>query len=413
MDERDVLALKEKYYVRNYITMLFEGFFVYFAMNMFSYTTVFPVYIQSLTNNSFFIALIAVVYYGCSYGSSIFSCLVGMNAKSPKWTNIGICALERIGFLFIVISTFFVDGSENLAIGTFFFSFAVYAITCGMASPVFGNMIGNLFPRDLGKFYGSYSLVGAAAGVIGSRIMTYLLDTYAFPINYRYVFILGLIAALIGSLVPAIGVKEVVNNKKRERIYTKELPSLVKSIFKTNIPYRRFVLLRILLGAAEMAIPFYIVKVSQIDGISPGFVGTMTTVLLISNMIASKIMGYIGDKFGPIGMIIVASLSGICAAILAIFLPHYIFSYLLFVLVAFAQQGVVLSNNMAGILYAKKQNLIPVMIAAMGLAVAPSYILFSFAGGAIANILPINYIFIIALCVYSLVAFLGIRIIKK
>ena len=74
-------------------------------------------------------------------------------------------------------------------------------------------------------------------------------------------------------------------------------------IFLTNKPYRRFVITRVILGLAETTLPFYIIKVGQFEGVSAGFVGTMTTVLLISNMIAGKFMGYIGDKKGPMFMV--------------------------------------------------------------------------------------------------------------
>ncbi|MBS5065399.1 MAG: hypothetical protein KHZ58_16670, partial [Hungatella hathewayi] len=131
--ENEIIALKEKYYKRNYVTMLLEAFCVNFAFSIFSYTTVFPVYVQNITSNSFFVALVAVVYFGCSYGSSILSCLVGLNAKSPKWTMILICGLERVGFLFIILSTYVIGSSEALALTTFFASFAVFAISAGMA----------------------------------------------------------------------------------------------------------------------------------------------------------------------------------------------------------------------------------------------------------------------------------------
>ena len=91
LSEKERIDLKEKYYKRNYITMLLEAFCVNFAFSIFSYTTVFPVYVQNITSNSFFVALVAVIYYGCSYGSSILSCLVGLNAKSPKLSLIHIC----------------------------------------------------------------------------------------------------------------------------------------------------------------------------------------------------------------------------------------------------------------------------------------------------------------------------------
>lgn len=412
LSENEIIDLKEKYYRRNYVTMLIEAFFVNFAFSVFSYTTVFPVYVQNITSNSFFVALVAVIYYGCSYGSSILSCLVGLNAKSPKWTMILICGLERVGFLFIIISTYFIGNSEALALVTFFASFAVYAMSAGMASPVFSNMLGNIFHRNVGGFYGSYSLVGAAAGVISARIMKFLLDSYQFPYNYRKLFIFGMVMAVIGSLVPAIGVKEVPDEKERKRIYAKELPGIVKDVVKTNVPYRHFVLLRMILGAAEMAIPFYIVRVSQMEGITPGFVGTMTTVLLLSNMAAGKLAGYVGDRLGPLYMVRFGAISGVLAAGLAIVMPHYGFGFLLFVLVAFAQQFIQLSTSVAGIIYSRG-NMIPVLVAALGIAVAPSYIIFSSLGGVMSRVFHLNVVFIIAMAVYALVMVLTFRYSRK
>ena len=60
----DIMKKREKYYIRNYIALMFEGFFVSFAFSIFSHTTVFPVYVSYITENSFFISLVSVIYFG-------------------------------------------------------------------------------------------------------------------------------------------------------------------------------------------------------------------------------------------------------------------------------------------------------------------------------------------------------------
>jgi MFS family permease len=282
----------------------------------------------------------------------------------------------------------------------------------GMSSPVFYNMIATVIPKKVGGFMGSYSLIGAASGVISSRIMTWLLDKYDFPINYRTIFIIGTVMAVIATFIVVFGVKEVVSKEEKEKISFSDLPVILKDLFSTNKPYRRFVFARIILGIAETTIPFYIIKVGRVDGVTAGFVGTMTTVLLISNMVAGKFMGYIGDKLGPMAMVNIGSICGVMASGLALLLPSYHFGYVLFVLIAFAQQGILLSTNVAGIYYSKGDR-IPILVATTGLASAPVYIISSIISGVLAERYSIDLVFIIGVVAYLCVSLLSYAFYKK
>lgn len=395
----DILKQREKYYKRNYIALLFEGFFVSFAFSIFSHTTVFPVYVSYITDNSIFISLVSVIYFGFSYFSSILSCVWGVNAKSPKWISIIICTTQRIGFIIIIFSTYFALSNSVIALSFFFSSFAIFSIAAGMSGPVFYNMVATVIHKKVGSFMGSYSLVGAASGVISSRIMTRLLEKYNFPVNYRTIFIIGTVMAIIATFIVVFGVKEVVSNEEKVKIKFSSLPGIVKKLFLINKPYKRFVIARIILGVAEITLPFYIIKVGRLDGVTAGFVGTMTTVLLISNMVAGKFMGYIGDKKGPMFMVHIGSICGVLAAALAILMPSYQFGYLLFVLVSFAQQGIYLSTNVAGIYYSKGDE-IPILVATTGLASAPIYIISSFVSGILAEKYSIDLVFVIGVVAY-------------
>lgn len=406
ISNREIIQQRDKYYKRNYIALLFEGFFVSFAFTIFSHTTVFPVYVSYITDNSIFISLVAVIYFGCSYLASILSCVWGVNAKSPKWISIIICGTQRIGFIIIIFSTYFALSNSVVALTFFFTSFALFSMAAGMSGPVFYNMIATVIHKNIGSFMGSYSLIGAAAGVISSRIMKKVLEKYVFPVNYRTIFIIGTVMAVIATFIVVFGVKEVVSNEEKVKIRFSDLPHIVKNLLVSNKPYRRFVIARIILGLAETTLPFYIVKVGKQEGVSVGFVGTMTTVLLISNMIAGKFMGYIGDKKGPMFMVHIGTICGALAAGLALFIPDYRYGYLLFVLVSFAQQGIYLSTNVAGIFYSKGDN-IPILVATTGLASAPVYIISSIISGILANRYSINLVFIIGAFAYLVVALLS------
>ena len=231
MNNNEIIKQRERYYVRNYIALLFEGFFVSFAFTIFSHTTVFPVYVSYITDNSIFVSMVAVVYFGFSYFSSILSSIWGVNAKSPKWISIIICGTQRIGFIFIIFSTYYALSNSIIALTFFFSSFALFSMASGMSGPVFYNMVATVIHRNVGGFMGSYSLIGAASGVISSRLMTKVLERFNFPVNYRTIFIIGTVMAVIATVIVVFGVKEVVNNEKKEKIRFSSLPYIVKDLF--------------------------------------------------------------------------------------------------------------------------------------------------------------------------------------
>lgn len=400
MDNIISTDLREKYYRRNYITMLFEGFFFSFAISIFSYTTVLPVYVSNLSNNKFWISLLIVSFFGLSNASSIFSSVIGVNARSAKWASVIICSFQRLGQFLIYISTFAVTKNSNIALLLFFSSYSLYAVTAGMSSPVFSNMISNIIYRNVSSFYGSYSLVGALSGVLGSQLVRVLIAKYNFPVNYQYLFLSGLVMAIIATFVVIFGVKEIESDNKSKLKFS-DLPKIVSGIFKNNHKFRNIIIVRGFIAVAEMTVPFYIIKVSGIEGVSISFVGIMSTVLLLSNLFWSKTLGHIGDKKGPFFLMEISCVAGVLASLLAIFINSSIIAYPLFILVSLTTLSAQLSNSVSVIVYSTK-GLVPVFAAMSGLIIAPFYAFSSFGGGLLAEKSDYNILFILSGIIYLL-----------
>ena len=132
---------QEAYYRRNYLALLSDALFFSMGYTLFSTDKVRPKYISHLSDKTFYIALMTALFLGVQYSSTIFSCMIGVNAKSPKWISIGVCFLQRIGFVLILLSTFFVEKSLTLALVVFFISLVMYACSNGMSSPLFTQMV--------------------------------------------------------------------------------------------------------------------------------------------------------------------------------------------------------------------------------------------------------------------------------
>jgi MFS family permease len=373
----------EGQYRRNYIALLLDGFFFSFASSIFSHTTVLPVYVSGLSENRIFISLLAVLFFSLSNGASVLSCVIGVNTRSPKWAAVIICMTQRAGFFLIFLSTWAVTGNRNLAIGLFFFSYAVYGIAAGMSGPVHSTLVSRAIHRNVASFYGTYSLSGALAGIIGAQVIRVLLERYSFPVNYGRLFLLGVAVAMLSTLSLAAGISET-KEEKRETMNFSRLPFIFRKILTENKRYRHFLLVRIFAAMAEMCIPFYIIRVQSMDGAGGGTVGIMTTVLLVSNMASAKIIGRIGDRTGPLMMMRIAAGAGVLAAVLALLMPSPVFGYVLFVLVSAAERGAYLATSVAAIRYSEG-GMVSIYAALSGIATAPFYALFAFCGGLLAN----------------------------
>ena len=65
LSAQELYQKKERFYPRNFISLMCESFTFSFALAMFSPENVMPVYVSSLSNKAIYLALITALYYGC------------------------------------------------------------------------------------------------------------------------------------------------------------------------------------------------------------------------------------------------------------------------------------------------------------------------------------------------------------
>ncbi|NLK73183.1 MAG: MFS transporter [Clostridiales bacterium] len=404
------MILKEKYYRRNYLTLMAEGFLFMFAITLFSQTTVLPTYISLISNKAIYLGLISIIYYGLSYPAGILSCVIGVNAKSTKRTSILIMFLQRVGFFLIYLSTYALSYNPNIALTLFFISYAITAISLGMSNPMFSQLISVSIHRDVGKFFGSYMLMGAISGVLAARFLNYSLGKFSFPQNYRNSFLAGLLFALTATAVVSFGLKEVKEEGNSKKLKYSELFPLMKEILKENKKFKEFLIIRIIISASEFSIPYYIVKVGSMPDASINTVGTMTTIMLLSAIISSKIMGFICDKLGPNNTLKISCVFGIALTIIAVFMRTYVMGMIIFSLIGFVEKGIAISSNVACITFSTGKNTV-IYSALYSLLCTPFLIIIPILVGINMKDGVNNTVFIFALIVY--VVTIIVSIIRK
>ena len=399
MTKEELETKKESLYLRNFIAFCIEGFTFSGAMSIFSPDSILPAYISNLTSSPFALSLLIAVEYGLAYGSYIFACSIGLRAKSPKWTSVSICFLQRIGYFFIFLSTYSTaDPSKALVL--FFVAYAFYALSGGLSNPLYQQMVSVSIFKNVSSFFGVYEIFGAAGGLVGSILFQTLVKRFEFPLSYRYTFLFGLILSLIATAVVAIGVKEVIDDRKTEKISTKQVLGIGKDILKTNKDYRNFVLIRIIMAVGELSVPYYIGTIISKPGAPANYEGTLAIVYLVAKMLGTYIEGKLGDKYSFYAIMKICCISGIIASAIAIVSNNWIICTVMYCFVAFAQGGSWIVNSVANIEFSRGSNYITIYSAMLGLSLAPIYIVSSLCGAAIANALSIKAMFVITLVAY-------------
>lgn len=395
------LEKQELFYKRNYLAFMSDALFFSFGMSMFSHENVLPVYISNLSENPIYIAMMTALFYGFQYSSTVLSCMIGVNAKSPKWIAVGVCFLQRIGFALILISTFFIKTSTSLALILFFVSLVMYACSNGMSSPLFTQMVTFSIHKNVGSFFGVYNLVCNLSGVLATSVFTYCISNYLFPLNFQIVFLMGTVMAVISSATMALLLREVTDNRVREHIKFKDVFRIGVDIFKSNNKFRSFAISRVIAGAADFTVPYYILYAATLPDTPSGFVGIMATIYLIAKVVGSAVFGKLSDKYGTLTVIRCACICGVVAALMAVFTTSYWMSYVYYIILAFATQGIYMTSQIGSVEYSKGYRT-PFYPAVVGILCAPIAIITSFSGAAIASNFSYRMIFVIAMCIYAL-----------
>ena len=410
--DENLTARRRQFRRRNQTAFMMEALLFSFATTMSSQQTVIPAYVAELSDSALVISLVSVIYYGCTYCAGVFSCLIGLNTRSPKRATILTCAMQRVGLLFLFISTFFAVGRPGAALAVFFGAYAFTCLMSGLSSPLFNMLVANTIPDRIGSFFGSYNLCGALSGIAASFALTAFYERFRFPQDYRVIFLSAVVFAVAASTVLGLRIRETPAPAPEQPVRPRQLPGQFRQVWRQSPAFRRFVRVRMMMAAAEFSIPFFIVKVGMFSGVPAGYVGTASLVLLLTRTVAAKLYGFVSDRLGTMAVLTAACLCGVAASVLCLCTDGYVWLFPIFILVSFVQTGVQVSESVAVVTSSDRRNT-TVYTALNGLFVTPVYILASLAGGALAESSFLELVFVLSAAVFGLTALAALVTARK
>lgn len=262
--EADALspAAREQVYRRNFGFFLADDILWNLAMGIISTETVIPDFVRHLTSSEILIGLVATLP---AIGSTLPQLWVAryiVRHERKKWWFVGPNIPGRMLMLIFAFSVWGLgSGRPELLLPAFFICYALAAFCNGLTGVPWADLAGSSMDnrwraRELGlrtvvtglALLGLAPLIGLVLGAGGP----------AFPANYGVLFTAAGALLTLGIL-PMAFIRELPGSKAVAKLPSlgEFLPGLGRAL-RDDLPFRAFILTRILVSLFLMAAPFYV-----------------------------------------------------------------------------------------------------------------------------------------------------------
>lgn len=356
---------KNKYMKRLYAS----EFILSSALGMIPLMTVLSFLMSSMSESTFYYALILALYNICTTLPKIY---VANNMSNKKNTFSYLFSLRVIQIiLWMCMSLIFVifDGSMKYVF-LFCLFYLAYAVVKGSVDVLNIDIYSKVIPRsNIGKFFGLKYSLNSFAEFSGALLLASIFKFLDIDTNYALIFlivgVLDFISLIVLYLarvhinwVPAVTEDEVINKVDNCPIENKTLIVKIKNFVKRSNFYNNIIKANEIISTDPVFLSFLKANIVSIVGASvasffiPYGVSvlgltmaniTFTNVLwLISKMLSSVVWGYVADTIGTKFVMIGSRVSLLCSYILAISLKSVNIFYLIIILHGFSSSALVI-----------------------------------------------------------------------
>ena len=412
----------QRHLKRNFSFGVLNGAFFNLFSALLDPSLVLPWFVSQLTTSNFLIGLIVPVQGGGWFLPQlvISSYLQRRQRKLPFYSYMAGARVATWGLM--TLAVFFIEDAAVLLV-IFFTLLAAYSLAAGLAGICFIDIVAKAIPPTRrGTFLGWRRFLGGLLALGGSLLVKYILDEQrglAFPDNYAVLFLFSffILCMAMGSFILVVEPLEPVDKKKvtlgKQFRRALDLPRRDKN-------YRRFLTMRLLLMAAEVATPFYIVYAKRALSVSVSMVGVYLTGTTLASFASNLLWGRISDRRGNKLLVILANSLGLFIPLIALSIAPLtdlspglrelapgLFA-LVFVLSGGSKSGAMI-GNMNFLLEIAPPDDRPIYIGLtntiMGIALLASSV-----GGLIVDLVGFTVLFSLALAFYALALLVTLRL---
>lgn len=324
------------------VTIL-EGAFFFFGLGFVFESTILPLFISKLTPYKSVVGLTTALWMLGFFGPQIISARLVEPMARKKRLVLLLGIGQRLPWLFLALATYFFIREGSLAgLLVFFLLYGCYALAGGFNFVPWLDFIGKtLLPRKRGRVLGFNRFAGGILGIVGALIAGRILGHLPFPSNFSLCFLLAFLMTSI-SLIVFSFYKESAYPVVRERVAWRDYLKGLGNILRTNKNYSYCLLANIFLCFVGMATPFYALYGIEKLKAPESWIGIFTALFLGAQTISFVLWGYLGDRQGYKGVMVLSALFAAGAAVLALLAGNIRLYLFVFVLLGFYMSAIML-----------------------------------------------------------------------
>lgn len=343
--DAEVAATVARNYRWNFTVNLLDGATFWFGINLISSATIVPLFISKLTDNPLPLGLVAMIAQGSWFLPQLFTANVveRLARKKPVVVNLGFFS-ERLPMVLLVLAAVVAGRRPILALWLFLFGYVCHGLGAGIVATAWQDLIARTFPVERrGRFFGTTMFVGAAMGVLGAGLSTYILQQFTFPNNFILLFAIAAAALFVSWGFLALTrepVQPVTAVRQSERQFWASLPE----ILRRDRNFRRYLAGRLLLSLGGMGTGFVAVTAVARWDVPDSAAGLYTGALLVGQTAGNLLFGFLADKYGHKLSLELAALTSALAFGLAWLAPGPNWYLLVFALLGVSLGAIIVSG---------------------------------------------------------------------
>jgi MFS family permease len=373
-----------------------DGTFFGLGMGFASTVTVVPLFVDTLTDSTTLIGLIASVHLVGWQLPQILTASRVAGLKIYRPMVLGMTLHERWPFLALAFVALLIPvlGSTVSLILTFIL-LCWQALGGGFTATAWQSMIGKIMPLNWrGTFWGLQSAAASLMMAFGAYVAGIILAEVSYPNNFALCFLLTTVAMVLSwyfiYLTREPSVEPTVSEHKREITWAGMM-----SLLREDPNLRSYILARALAQFGWMAVAFYTIYGVRHFGMDEVTAGLLTGLLTLTQAVANPALGWLGDRIGhrqvfSIGMVLMAF-----SALAALFGPTIGWLYVAFALAGFGQAAI-WTVAMAFTLEFGRDGEKPYYIGLTNTITAPATLVAPIIGGALADLFGFGVTFGVA-----------------
>lgn len=330
----------------NFTVNLIDGAAFWFGLSFISATTILPLFVSKLTTAPFWFALLAVLAQASWYLPQLLTAGVTerLPRKKPVVINVGFFT-ERLPIWLLPVAAWLAPSQPTPALLLFFLAYAWHGFGAGMIAPAWSDMIARIFPIDRrGWFFGFSSFIGTGLGAIGAVASGWILETFPYPQNFIYTFLVAAVAITVSWVSLALAREPVQPIPEEIRQRSQQSWRKIATILRNDRNFRNFLASRLLSNLGRMGAGFLTVAALQQWQVSDASVGLYTAALLIGQTLGNLLAGMIADRRGHKFTLELAQWASMLTFGMAWLAPHPDWYYAVFFLMGIVNGIVIVSG---------------------------------------------------------------------